>query len=69
VWATVDLRFADVSTVRDGKVVSYHAYYDQLGLLTQLGLDGGLTEAHLTAGGQSEHWRGEGADPSTTWGR
>ena len=24
--------------VRDGKVVAYHTYYDQLGLLTQLGL-------------------------------
>jgi ketosteroid isomerase-like protein len=36
--ATVDLRFADVSTVRNGKLVSYHTYYDQLGLLTQLGL-------------------------------
>jgi ketosteroid isomerase-like protein len=38
--ATVDLRFADVSTVRNGKLVSYHTYYDQLGLLTQLGLMG-----------------------------
>ena len=36
--ATVDLRFADVSRVRDGKIVAYHTYYDQLGLLTQLGL-------------------------------
>jgi ketosteroid isomerase-like protein len=36
--ASVDLRFADVSRVRNGKVVSYHTYYDQLGLLTQLGL-------------------------------
>jgi steroid delta-isomerase-like uncharacterized protein len=36
--ATVDLRFADVSRVRDGKIVSYHTYYDQLGLLTQLGV-------------------------------
>ncbi len=35
--ASVDLRFADVSRVRDGKIVSYHTYYDQLGLLTQLG--------------------------------
>ena|SRR5438552_593159 len=34
----VDLRFADVSLGRDGKIVSYHTYYDQLGLLTQLGL-------------------------------
>jgi ketosteroid isomerase-like protein len=33
----VDLRFADVSRVRDGRIVSYHTYYDQLGLLAQLG--------------------------------
>jgi hypothetical protein len=26
--------------VRDGKIVAYHTYYDQLGLLTQLGLMG-----------------------------
>ena len=31
-------RFADVSRVRDGEIVAYHTYYDQLGLLTQLGL-------------------------------
>src|SRR5262245_57691685 len=36
--ATVDLRFADVSRVRDGKIVSYHTYYDQLGFLQQLGV-------------------------------
>jgi steroid delta-isomerase-like uncharacterized protein len=36
--ARVDLRFADVSRVEGGKIVSYHTYYDQLGLLTQLGL-------------------------------
>ncbi len=36
--ATVDLRFADVSRVRDRKIVAYHTYYDRLGLLTQLGL-------------------------------
>jgi ketosteroid isomerase-like protein len=36
--AEVDLRFADVSRVREGKIVAYHTYYDQLGLLTQLGL-------------------------------
>ena len=35
--AHIDLRFADFSRVRDGKIVSYHTYYDQLGLLTQLG--------------------------------
>ncbi len=39
--AAVDLRFADVSRVHDGKIVAYHTYYDQLGLLTQLGLTGG----------------------------
>jgi ketosteroid isomerase-like protein len=38
--ARVDLRFADVSGVRNGKIVSYHTYYDQLGMLTQLGLMG-----------------------------
>jgi ketosteroid isomerase-like protein len=38
--ATVDLRFADVSQVHDGKIVAYHTYYDQLGLLSQLGLMG-----------------------------
>jgi ketosteroid isomerase-like protein len=36
----VDLRFADFSRVQDGKIVSYHTFYDQLGLLTQLGLMG-----------------------------
>jgi ketosteroid isomerase-like protein len=36
--AAADLRFADVSRVRDGKLVAYHTYYDQLELLTQLGL-------------------------------
>ena len=38
--AKVDLRFADVSRIRNGKIVSYHTYYDQLGMLTQLGLMG-----------------------------
>ena len=36
--ATVDLRFADVSRVEGGKIVAYHTYYDQLGLLQQLGI-------------------------------
>jgi steroid delta-isomerase-like uncharacterized protein len=36
--ASVDLRFADFSRVQDGKIVSYRTYYDQLGMLTQLGL-------------------------------
>ena len=35
--ASVDLRFADVSRVRGGKI-SYHTYYDQLRLLTQSGV-------------------------------
>ncbi len=34
----VDLRFADFSRLSDGKIASYHTYYDQVGLLTQLGL-------------------------------
>jgi len=34
----VDLRFADISRAQDGRIVSYHTYYDQLGLLTQLGV-------------------------------
>jgi ketosteroid isomerase-like protein len=36
--ARVDLRFADVSRAQGGKIISYHTYYDQLGLLTQLGI-------------------------------
>jgi ketosteroid isomerase-like protein len=36
--ASVDLKFADVSRVESGKIVAYHTYYAQLGLLTQLGL-------------------------------
>ena len=35
---SVDLRFADVSCVQNGEIVSYHTYYDQMGLLSQLGL-------------------------------
>jgi ketosteroid isomerase-like protein len=42
--ASVDLRFADFSRVQDGKIVSYHTYYGQLGLLTQLGLMGEASE-------------------------
>lgn len=38
--AKVDLRFADVSRIRNGEIVSYHTYYDQLSMLTQLGLTG-----------------------------
>jgi ketosteroid isomerase-like protein len=36
--AAVDLRFADITRVRNGKITSYHTYYDQLGMMTQLGL-------------------------------
>lgn len=39
--APVDLRFADIVTVRNGKLLRYHTYYDQLALLTQLGLMAG----------------------------
>jgi steroid delta-isomerase-like uncharacterized protein len=35
---TVDLPFADFSRLSDGKIVEYRTYYDQVGLLTQLGL-------------------------------
>ena len=38
--AKVDLRFADVSRIQNGKIVSYHTYYDQLGMLTEMGLMG-----------------------------
>jgi len=36
--ARVELRFADVLGVENGVIVSYRTYYDQLALLTQLGL-------------------------------
>ena len=36
--ASVDLRFANVWRIEDGTVTSHHTYYDQLDLLTQLGL-------------------------------
>jgi steroid delta-isomerase-like uncharacterized protein len=35
---TIDLPFADFSRIQDGQIVAYHTYYDQLSLLTQLGL-------------------------------
>jgi ketosteroid isomerase-like protein len=38
--AAVDLRFCDVSRVSRGRIVSYHTYYDQLTLMTQLGIGG-----------------------------
>ena len=34
----VDLPFADFARLSDGKIVEYHTYYDQVGLLTQLGI-------------------------------
>jgi steroid delta-isomerase-like uncharacterized protein len=34
----IDLPFADFSRLSDGKIVEYRTYYDQVGLLTQLGL-------------------------------
>jgi ketosteroid isomerase-like protein len=56
--ATVDLRFADVSRVRDGKIVAYHTYYDQLGLLTQLGLMGEAGwHARETAAGRRRRYQ------------
>jgi steroid delta-isomerase-like uncharacterized protein len=35
---TIDVPFADFSLVRDDRIVSYHTYYDQVSLLSQLGL-------------------------------
>lgn len=35
--AEVDLAFADFARVRDGQIVEYRTYYDQISLLTQLG--------------------------------
>ena len=32
------MRSADMATVRDGKIVSHDFYFDQLDMLTQLGL-------------------------------
>jgi predicted ester cyclase len=33
-----ELRFCDVYQIKRGKIVSYHIYYDALGLMQQLGL-------------------------------
>jgi len=33
-----ELQFCDVYRVRNGKIVSYHSYYDALGFMQQLGL-------------------------------
>jgi ketosteroid isomerase-like protein len=35
---TVVIESCDIARVRDGRVVSFHSYFDQLGLLAQLGL-------------------------------
>ena len=35
---TIDVPFADFSRIQDGQIVAYHTYYDQVSLLTQLGL-------------------------------
>jgi ketosteroid isomerase-like protein len=34
----VDVRFANVWRIEDGTITCHHTYYDQLDLLTQLGL-------------------------------
>jgi steroid delta-isomerase-like uncharacterized protein len=36
--ASVNLRFANVWRIEDGAITCHHTYYDQLDLLTQLGL-------------------------------
>ena len=36
--ASIDLRFADVSRVGGGRILSHHTYHDQLGLLAQMGV-------------------------------
>ncbi len=33
----VELRFCDVYRIRNGKIASYHSYYDALGFMQQLG--------------------------------
>ena len=33
-----ELRICDVTQTRDGKIISYHTYYDTMTLLRQLGL-------------------------------
>jgi predicted ester cyclase len=35
---TVDLPFADFARISDHRIVKYRTYYDQIALLTQLGL-------------------------------
>jgi steroid delta-isomerase-like uncharacterized protein len=35
---TIDLPFADFSRIQDGQILAYHTYYDQVSLMTQLGL-------------------------------
>jgi ketosteroid isomerase-like protein len=35
--AQIDLAFADFAVIRDGRMIEYRTYYDQVSLLTQLG--------------------------------
>jgi ketosteroid isomerase-like protein len=35
--AQIDLAFADFAVIRDGRIIEYRTYYDQVTLLTQLG--------------------------------
>jgi ketosteroid isomerase-like protein len=43
---SVDLRYVGVQSVENGRVASFHLYFDQAELLTQLG----LMPEHATAG-------------------
>jgi ketosteroid isomerase-like protein len=35
--AQIDLAFADFAVIRNGRIIEYRTYYDQVSLLTQLG--------------------------------
>src|ERR1700719_3037874 len=35
---SIDVAFADFCQIQQGRIVAYHTYYDQVSLLTQLGL-------------------------------
>jgi len=35
---SIDVAFADFCQIQQGRIVAYHTYYDQISLLTQLGL-------------------------------
>ena len=41
----LDLPYADFFRIRNGRIVSHHVYYDQVGFLTQLGLMSGPASA------------------------